>query len=113
MLLPDPTTPSASTQPHLTSREVCQWLRDAALGTARLTVLTAQQNHVSLAIDGCTLVLLSDEQRLSCVQAHDLLGRQGTAEHWSRPGTDPVELLSTWERAQLDRLLGEGRSQAS
>jgi len=89
----------------LTSREVCQWLRDAALGTAHLKVLTVHQDRLSLAIDDCTLVLLSDEQHLSCLQARDSRGRQGTAEQWSRPGTDPVELLSTWERSRLERLL--------
>lgn len=105
MSRPDPTTRPASTLPSLTSREVCQWLRDAALGTARLDVLVVRHDRLCLAIDGCTLVLLTDEQRLSCFQACDPQGRQGMADQWGRPGTDPIELLSTWERAQLDRLL--------
>lgn len=105
MSRPDPTTRHAPTLPPLTSREVCQWLRDAALGTARLKVLAVRQDRLSLTIDGCRLVLLADEQRLSCLQACDRQGRQGMAEHWCRPGTDPIELLSTWERTQLDRLL--------
>ncbi|WP_429385987.1 DUF7693 family protein [Pseudomonas sp. YL-218 TE3947] len=31
--------------------------------------------------------------------------RVGTVEDWQRYGTDPVELLSGWEREQLERLL--------
>lgn len=106
MLLPDPAPLPALSSPPLTSREVCQWLRDAALGTAHLKVLTAHPGRLSLAIDDCILVLLSDEHHLSCLQAHDAQGRQGTAEQWSRLGTDPIELLSTWERARLERLIG-------
>jgi len=106
MPLPDPPPLPAPSSPPLTSREVCQWLRDAALGTAHLKVLTAHAGRLSLAIDDCTLVLLSDEQHLSCLQARDAQGRQGTAEQWSRLGTDPIELLSTWERARLEHLIG-------
>ena len=106
MPLPNPDTLPAPPLPPLASREVCQWLRDAALGTAHLKVLTARQGRLSLAIDDCTLILLSDERHLSCLQARDPQGRQGTAEHWCRPGTDPVELLSTWERSRLERLIG-------
>lgn len=32
-------------------------------------------------------------------------GRVGTLELWQREGADPVELLSAWEREQLERLL--------
>ena len=106
MPLPDPAPLPIPSSPPLTSREVCQWLRDAALGTAHLNVLTARPGRLSLAIDDCTLVLLSDERHLSCLQARDAQGRQGTAEQWSRPGTDPVELLSTWERTRLECLIG-------
>jgi hypothetical protein len=31
--------------------------------------------------------------------------RVGTLELWQRDGADPVELLSTWERERLERLL--------
>uniref|UniRef100_UPI003F5879F4 DUF7693 family protein n=1 Tax=Pseudomonas grandcourensis TaxID=3136736 RepID=UPI003F5879F4 len=31
--------------------------------------------------------------------------RVGTLELWQRDGADPVELLSAWEREQLERLL--------
>jgi hypothetical protein len=32
-------------------------------------------------------------------------GQVGTLELWQRDGADPVELLSAWEREQLERLL--------
>jgi hypothetical protein len=34
-------------------------------------------------------------------------GREGALDHWQRYGTDPVSLLSTWELAQIVRLLAE------
>ncbi|MBD9603105.1 MULTISPECIES: hypothetical protein [unclassified Pseudomonas] len=33
--------------------------------------------------------------------------REGALERWQRYGTDPVSLLSTWELAQIERLLTE------
>ena len=32
-------------------------------------------------------------------------GREGALDSWQRYGTDPVSLLSTWELAQIERLL--------
>ena len=34
-------------------------------------------------------------------------GREGALDHWQRYGTAPVSLLSTWELAQIERLLTE------
>ena len=32
-------------------------------------------------------------------------GEQAGLEHWQRYGTNPTDLLSLWERTQLERLL--------
>jgi hypothetical protein len=34
-------------------------------------------------------------------------GHQGALDRWQRYGTGPVSLLSTWELAQIERLLSE------
>jgi hypothetical protein len=33
--------------------------------------------------------------------------REGALDRWQRYGTGPVSLLSTWELAQIERLLSE------
>ena len=61
---------------------------------------------VLVEIDGWQLTLFNDCDTLDyreCCRSPD--GRVGTFELWQRDGADPVELLSAWEREQLERLL--------
>jgi hypothetical protein len=57
-------------------------------------------------IDGWLFTLFKDCGTLGyCEDCGSSDGRVGTVENWHRYGTDPVELLSSWEREQLERLL--------
>ncbi len=98
--------------PTLTAREICQVLRELALGTRTLgpsshRVLLADDSwQVRLDIEGWTLTLVNHGQTLShCEQCHSPDGRVETLDAWQRYGTDPVKLLSIWEHQQLQRLL--------
>ncbi|MGE8069627.1 DUF7693 family protein [Pseudomonas sp. NPDC089569] len=95
--------------PPLTAREVCQTLRDAALGVRRLQRLGVQTGPgpVHVDIEGWQLHLDVDEGHLH----HCLYGRSPdnrVFDGGQRFGTDPVSLLSTWELAQVERLLAGG-----
>ena len=93
--------------PVLTSREVCQCLRDAALGVSRLRV-RGQQPDGSLAIeiDDWRLSLQLDAEGLvHCSGAWSPDGRHASLEAWQRYGTNPVSLLSIWEVQQLESLI--------
>ena len=92
----------------LTSREVCQRLREAALGVLAFTVCEApaETGLVTVDIDGWRLLLDFAGGRLHhCEHARSDDGQEGSLERWQRFGTDPVSLLSTWELAQIERLL--------
>lgn len=92
----------------LTSREVCQRLREAALGVLAFKVCEApaETGLVTVDIDGWRLLLDFAEGRLHhCESARSGDGQEGTLERWQRFGTDPVSLLSTWELAQIEQLL--------
>jgi hypothetical protein len=55
-------------------------------------------------VDGWRLALFNDGGTLAyCEDCRS--GRIGSLETWERYGTDPVELLSAWEREQLECLL--------
>ena len=50
------------------------------------------------------LTLFNDYDTLDyCEYCRSPDGRVGTLELWQRDGADPVELLSAWEREQLER----------
>jgi len=92
----------------LTAREVYQLLKDVALGTRTLYRLQAPtgSNSVHVAIDDYTLTLQIDHHRIiHCADCHSSDGRFATLDDWPRLGTDPVELLSAWERRQLEHLM--------
>jgi hypothetical protein len=92
----------------LTAREVCQRLRDAALEVVALRRIAEPcgPNLVAVDLEGWRLVLDYEGQRLHhCEHARSSDGREGLLETWQRYGTDPVSLLSTWELAQIERLL--------
>ncbi|MGE8411331.1 MAG: DUF7693 family protein [Pseudomonas sp.] len=98
-----------SQAPALDAREVCQRLREAALGIHRLRRIGQQRigEPVKVDIDGWRLELEFDDGRL----LHCQNCRAPEGQHWQldtrqRFGTDPVSLLSTWELAQIEHLLG-------
>ncbi|MHC8395473.1 DUF7693 family protein [Pseudomonas sp. LB3P93] len=96
--------------PPLTAREVYQQLRDAALEVRPLLRLAEQSEpgHVQVDIEGWRLSLGFDGSRLlHCQRCQSPDGREGELDRWQRYGTDPVSLLSTWELAQIERLLTE------
>lgn len=91
----------------LTPREICQQLRNAALGLCTLRCLEPAPacGLVHIDIDGWQLTLDIEHGHLQhCLHGRSPDGR--TYERGQRYGTDPVYLLSTWELAQIERLLG-------
>lgn len=94
----------------LTAREVCQTLRDAALGIRPMQRLAEQPGPglVQVDIEGWRLTLDFDGNHLRhCQRCQAPDGRKGVFDGWQRYGTDPVSLLSTWELAQIEHLLAE------
>ncbi|MEJ6815414.1 hypothetical protein PseuLF5_00150 [Pseudomonas sp. LF-5] len=92
----------------LTAREVSQRLREAALGLLTVEVCAAPGESALIAVDieGWRLLLdFADAQLHHCEYARSADGQEGALDTWQRYGTDPVSLLSTWELAQLERLL--------
>lgn len=92
----------------LTAREVCQRLREAALGVLTFKVCAGPDatGLVTVDIEGWRLLLDFAGQRLHhCEYACSPEGHEGALESWQRYGTDPVSLLSTWELGQVERLL--------
>ncbi|WP_082930262.1 DUF7693 family protein [Pseudomonas silesiensis] len=60
-------------------------------------VTTSDGLNVAVRTSRCTLDY--------CEYCRSPDGRVGTLELWQRDGADPVELLSAWEREQLEQLL--------
>jgi hypothetical protein len=100
----------------LSARDVCQRLRDAALGVLAFEVceVISESGLIAVDIEGWHLLLDFTEGHLHhCESAHDCAGDEATLDTWQRYGTDPVSLLSTWELAQIERFLREAnRDQA-
>ncbi|MGY3303764.1 hypothetical protein ACVK1X_003063 [Pseudomonas sp. PvR086] len=96
----------------LAAREVCQVLTDIALGK-RIMMRNSIQSWeeiyhglIPVEIEGWRLTLFNDFDILdNCEYCRSPDGRVGTLELSQRDGADPVELLSAWEREQLERLL--------
>lgn len=96
--------------PLLTAREVCQCLRDAALGVLafKLSEAPAGAGLVAVDIEGWRLILDFEGGRLHhCESARSPDGRESALDTWQRYGTNPVSLLSTWELGQIERLLAQ------
>ncbi|WP_433770118.1 DUF7693 family protein [Pseudomonas putida] len=92
--------------PPLTAREVYQQLRDAALELRPLTSLDEHPGPGPMRVDieGWRLTLDMDGIHLRhCLHCQSPDGR--VFDGGQRFGTDPVSLLSTWELAQIERLL--------
>ncbi|WP_248766238.1 DUF7693 family protein [Pseudomonas protegens] len=96
--------------PCLNARDVCQRLRDAALGVSPLRPSADQPGagQVQVDIEGWQLLLDFDGQHLHhCQRCRSAEGDAWQLDTRQRFGTDPVSLLSTWELAQIETLLKE------
>ncbi|WP_223528915.1 hypothetical protein [Pseudomonas sp. GL-R-19] len=94
--------------PALTAREVYQPLRDAAQGicTIKRVADACGSGLVRIDIDGWRLTLDVDAGHVRhCLHGQSPDGREYAFDSGQRFGTDPVSLLSTWELAQIERLL--------
>ncbi|MFU2327875.1 hypothetical protein [Pseudomonas sp. NFX98] len=90
--------------PPLTAREVYQQLRDAALDLRPFKRLEDQSGTVQVDIEYWRFSLDVDGTHLHhCLHCQSPDGREFNGGQ--RFGTDPVSLLSTWELAQIERLL--------
>ena len=91
------------------TRAAYQRLRDAALGVRPLHI-SAQRGEglVDVLIEDWQLTLAVDAEGLAqCVHCVAPNGDQAGLEDWYRYGTNPTDLLSLWERTQLEaRLAG-------
>lgn len=101
-----------NTTSPLTALEVSQMLTDVALGKRIMTRSSIQSwNEIyhglmPVEIDGWLLTLFNDCDTLDyCEYCRSPDGRVAMLELWQRDGVDPVEILSVWEREQLERLL--------
>ena len=101
-----------NTNAPLSAREVCQVLTEVALGK-RVMMRSSVQSWreiyhglMSVEIDSWLLTLFNDCDTLDyCEYCRSPDGRVAMLELWQREGVDPVEILSVWEREQLERLL--------
>ncbi|SNY24276.1 MULTISPECIES: DUF7693 family protein [unclassified Pseudomonas] len=90
----------------LTARDVCQRLREAALGVLMFnrSKTPSDAGLIAVDIEGWRLLLDFEGGHLHhCEQCRCPDGREWHFN--SRYGTDPVNLLSTWELAQIENLL--------
>lgn len=99
-------------QTRLHAREVYQVLKDLALGLRQVYAQQPQRwqdvttGAVQVGVDGYTLTLFKDAGVLDyCAACEAADGRRADVYSWAGAGTDPLELLSVWERTQLERLL--------
>ncbi|GFM68710.1 hypothetical protein K5D34_20045 [Pseudomonas cichorii] len=90
----------------LSAREVYQQLRDTAQGIHSLQLAQhLDSGLLQITLEGWCLTLdFSDRHLHHCQRCRAPDGREWNLET-QRYGTDPVSLLSTWELAQIERLL--------
>ncbi|MBA1228347.1 hypothetical protein G7013_01635 [Pseudomonas viridiflava] len=96
-----------TTTATLSAREVYQRLKEAALGVRSLRRLyDYESNLIRVDIEDWRLTLeISGNRVTGCLHCLNAEGQQGSTEDW--PRTDPVSLLSGWEQAQIERLVGQ------
>ena len=100
------------TTPLLPAGDVSQVLTEVTFGKRIMTRRSVQSwseiyhGLMAVEIDGWRLTLFNVCDTLDyCEYCRSPDGRVGTLELWQRDGEDPVELLSAWDREQLERLL--------
>ena len=96
----------------VSAREVYQLFRDVALEQKVLRLDSGARwdavdtGAVHVCIDAHRIVLFKEAGELHhCLGCELDDGRVVGQEAWNSPGTDPLELLSVWERAQLLKAL--------
>lgn len=96
----------------LTAREAYQVMRDIALGVRNMRRLGTHSwteiytGLMAVEVDGWVITFYNDCDTLDyCDSCYCPDGRAYRFDSFQRFGTDPVELLSTWEHAQLEKLL--------
>jgi hypothetical protein len=99
--------------PSLTARDVCQVLRDVTFGRYAMTKIESPSRgevdtgRFSVGIEGWRVTFHRDGGQLDwCEACADPEGRRWSFDAGDRFGTDPLSLLSTWERGTLEQLLG-------
>lgn len=100
------------TKTDLNAREVYQILKDVALGERTMHRASEQPRNglnprvMTVLVDGWEITFQIDGLELECCeQSVSPDKRVGSLETWHRFGTNPVHLLSMWERAQLERFI--------
>lgn len=96
----------------LSARETCQLLRDIALGIRTLHRLDetnwadAYESAMTVATDGWIITFHNHENGcFLCERCESPDGRTYLFDSSQRYGTDPTELLSTWEHTRLAEIL--------
>lgn len=96
----------------LTTRETYQILRDIALGVRSMRRIGKHSwaeiycGLMTVETDGWVITFYNDCDTLDyCDSCYNPEGRVYSFDSLQRFGTDPVELLSTWEHRELERLL--------
>ncbi|WP_331695801.1 hypothetical protein VY732_14595 [Pseudomonas sp. ZY71] len=96
----------------LTAREAYPVLRDIALGISTMRRLGTQSwaeiycGQMTVETDGWVITLYNDCDTLDyCDSCYNPDGRAYIFDSMQHYGTDPIELLSTWENTQLENLL--------
>lgn len=103
---------NAEAVPALTSREVCQVLREVVFERRTMAKAGTQTwdevyaCHFVVDVEGWRITLYNDCDELDyCEECVSPDGRRWSFGPGDRLGTDPVALLSTWEHRTLERLL--------
>lgn len=102
------------TLPPLSARETYQLLKDVALGVRSMSAdgeprwHELQSGAITVWVDDWRVTISSEGGEVGhCLACTAPDGRVADEQTWSRYGTNPVELLSRWEREQLERRLRE------
>ncbi|MDE1910303.1 MAG: hypothetical protein KGL60_28110 [Pseudomonas sp.] len=90
----------------VSTREAYQLLKDVALEVRTLKPVSSSDEQMVVDIDGWQVTLSTCGTALECCLrciAPDK--RQGSLDTWQRYRTNPLDLMSLWERTQLQRLV--------
>ncbi len=109
MTLDDCSYTSPST---LTTREVCQVLREVVLGRRTMTKVGSQSweqvyaCHFEVDLEGWRITINNDNDSDELDYCERCVSPEGKCWDFdSRDRTDPIALLSTWEHQTLERML--------
>ena len=101
-----------STAVELSAREVCQVLREVTFERRTMTKVSQASwdeiyaGHFVVSVEGWRISIYNDCDTLDhCEDCVSPEGRRWSFDAGDRFGTDPIELLSSWEHQTLERLL--------